>query len=446
MADDTQPLSLRDRIRQLEQAARSPLTSSASASASTFPPAAAAAATAGSHRGPTSAAAQSLAVEPVAQADDPLQSRQESKPYVSARSQTADQAAHGPRPTPPRPPPPPKPLAARPVWNSTKPRTDSVATDAPGVAPKLVPVERRSAAAVTTSGVIGRNSASAAGPTTVKVSTTAAPIHSRTDDATVTVDKPRSGYGAATPSPPAKPAVPARPAVATTSVARSPVSDPLRAGTLSRTALTSDSGRADSPRTSSNSVPTLPPRPTWAQKPPPTAARDPALEAPTSRGPGPVVLSTEYRNPLHWGTATPTASTKDIQVAPRSDGKPDSPALPPRPRWTPSPAMPDRAVSASEPAPPAAGDSRTAGANARRRYDRLFSQCLEASPSHSTVGTGGASRGGPSSERLDAALVGEVWRRSRLDDAVLRKIWCVLRRGPLFPRSRHLPDRTPWLR
>ncbi|KWU46522.1 hypothetical protein RHOSPDRAFT_31980 [Rhodotorula sp. JG-1b] len=385
------PLSLRDRIRQLEQAAHSPLTDGPSNRHTTTL----------ASKGPTSSprlhnatAVHSLAVQQVAHADDPLQQSVDAPtlpPAASPSTRTSGRSA----PPPPTPP--------RPVWVSSKARVTPTATLSPDMHP------------VAEAGRVDRDHATAgAGPSqaTLAGSDVAPGGEQSSTQASLQSDsRPASASGSIPPTTRSKPALPARPPAATVP---SPIlSDPPRPRSVSACSDVLDQVSPSS--TSTSAAPALPPRPAWARKPSPASSPG-SLPAGGSRVSAPAPTShLERRDSDLRGTASSAAgSTGGHPLAPfpaagALSGSSSSPALPPRPpRGTPSPA-PQKTDTKS---------SAVVAANARRRYDRLFSQCVEAAAAAAPA------RPSPGSEeRLDGAVIGELWRRNRLDDALLRRIW-----------------------
>ncbi|GAA5978033.1 hypothetical protein JCM10908_004202 [Rhodotorula pacifica] len=411
--DMAPPLSLRDRIRQLEQAAHSPLT---------FPSPTSTAA-----GGPTSTSTSirnALTVEQVSQADDPLQSAAATKPYAATSKGTGAESRKSLSP-PPKPP--------RPVWVSRAKENTEEATG--GTARPVFASGRRTDPDREASPGTGSAALLEATSTNLPLSTEppAAP-----STLTAEATKRRSAHGSDAPSLPTnKPSLPARLAETSSSSSSSSsrpatTSEPLRSSSVSST---------DSTATATAPAPALPPRPAWARKPSPSPSPSTSPTSPSTAGS--VALS-----PISGPAAnrpTPTAATvremPERTAVAGSSAAPSaissaSPALPPRPRWTPSPTPPASRPSAAEPSAPtvrAPSTSSAAGtlesANARRRYNRLFSQCVEATAS-SSAAVNGNRTGRAGQERLDAALVGELWRRSKLEDAVLRKIWNEVASSP----------------
>lgn len=382
------PLSLRDRIRQLEQAAHSPLTDGSSTLTS---------------KGPTSSprlhkatAAHSLTVQQVAHADDPLQQSVDAPrlpPAASPSTRTSGRSA----------PPPPKP--PRPVWVTSKAREAPAAPASIDTGSKVE----------TGRGERGRTSGGGGNPLTATLARSSDAAsggeHPSTQASLQSGSRPTSPSGSISPTSRSKPTLPARPPAATVP---SPIlSDPPRPRSVSACSDVLD--QVEPSRNGTSAAPALPPRPAWARKPSPAASPG-SLPIDGSRGSPPAPPSSHLgrRDSALRDTASSAAgstgghSLATFPAAGAFSGSSSSPALPPRPpRAPPSPA-PQKTDTKS---------SAVVAGNARRRYDRLFSQCLEA------AATARPSPG--SEERLDGAVIGELWRRSRLDDALLRRIWCV---------------------
>lgn len=393
--EDARPLSLRERIRQLEQAAHSPLTDTSSTRHNTTL----------ASKGPTSARRlqngtathTSLAVQQVAHADDPLQ--QSADPTRLSSASSPPSAARTSGRSAQVEPPPPKP--PRPVWvtsNARETPTDPLSIDTGSKA----------------GSGRGERDRIAGGGDSLARSSDAAPRreHPSTQAPLQGIPRPASPSGSISPTTRSiKPALPARPpAVTVTSPIRS---DPLPPSSASHP--TAASARVDSPGTGTPAAPALPPRPAWARKPSPaTSPGSPPASGWRESTPAPTFHSERQDSSLR-DTASSAGSTGTslAAVPPPAPGTlsgSSSPALPPRPqRGAPAPAPQQKTDTRS---------SAVVSANARRRYDRLFSQCVEAAAATARPTLG-------SEERLDGAVIGELWRRSRLDDAVLRRIWCV---------------------
>lgn len=400
--EEARPLSLRDRIRQLEQAAHSPLTEPSSTRHSTLT----------SSKGPTSSAqrrhhgtaAHSLSVQQVAHADDPLQQSHHAttlSPAISPSTPTSGRSA----------PPPLKP--PRPVWVSSRTR-DGAASGRNTDTRAEAETGRGDRDHATTGG--GPSQATLAGP---DVALRGAHPSTQITQAAHKIDSnSTSPSRSISPTMRSKPALPARPPAAT-------VTSPIRSDTPQSSSISHPSAaltRINPSGTDIPAPPALPPRPAWARKPSPAASPG-SLPIEGSRGSTPAPPSSHLgrRDSSRRDTASSAGSTGGTSPATfpaagavpgSSSSSSSSPALPPRPRGAPSPA-PRKTETKS---------SAVVAAYARRRYDRLFSQCVEAAAAAATARPPSVG----SEERLDGAVIGELWRRSRLDDAVLRRIWCVL--------------------
>jgi hypothetical protein len=393
--EDARPLSLRERIRQLEQAAHSPLTDTSSTRHTTTL----------ASKGPTSARRlqngtathTSLAVQQVAHADDPLQ--QSADPTSLSSASSPPSAARTSGRSAQVEPPPPKP--PRPVWVTTKARETPTA-----------PLSIDTGSEVEAGR--GERDRIAGGGDSLARSSDAAPRGEHLSTQAPLQGNPRPTSPSRSISPTTrsiKPALPARPpAVTVTSPTRS---DPPPPSSASHPA--SASARVDSPGTGTPAAPALPPRPAWARKPSPASSPgSPPASGWRESTPAPTFHPERQDSSLR-DTASSAGSTGTslAAVPPPAAGTlsgSSSPALPPRPpRGAPAPAPQQKTDTRS---------SAVVSANARRRYDRLFSQCVEAAAATARPTLG-------SEERLDGAVIGELWRRSRLDDAVLRRIWCV---------------------
>ncbi|GAA5898011.1 hypothetical protein JCM5296_001453 [Sporobolomyces johnsonii] len=230
-----------------------------------------------------------------------------------------------------------------------------------------------------------------------------------------------------------------------------------RAG--SGSALSPNPGRASSPSPSaaspavSSAAPKLPPRrsttldPLSASKvsPVPVAIapalpRRPSTTSTTTSASIPPPLP-QRKPTLPVSSAAATSSSASIARSPSST--PSRPFLPSKPTThdplsslprsassssslastsIPSSAPPVRAspTRSKKPLGPSTGLNgggaklRPIDPRARKRYDRLFEQCL------------GAPSEGGQADKLEGAVVKGLWERSRLPQAFLRKTWCVV--------------------
>ncbi|POY76650.1 hypothetical protein BMF94_0242 [Rhodotorula taiwanensis] len=391
-------LSLKDRIRQLEQAAQSPL---AGLSSSVRPTSSTANLT-GINPPPGSTR---LSSQPVEQSDDPLQSGRTTEPYAATRSNAASV-------------PPPKP--PRPVWVS-KAKGDTVAQGSDTTRAEATRVsaertepphgnEQANPPRLPTNGTVSR-------PATIaEASTASKPISQKSGEATLhsSTSAPKPELPSRPPKPPSLSA--SLDSTSTTSIRNASSPSPI-----------SQSSKSASAATPAQPAPGLPPRPAWARKQSPSPAPadngailDAGRSAPLSGSrqvPSGTVL-TRRDTTSTVKSVSSTGSLQSLQGPPSASPRPSpSPALPPRPRWTPPTSKP----ATEAPAPARTGTVTSNGGEpdadgaraARKRYDRLFERCL------GVVEAQYGSTGG----RLDGRVVVELWRRSRLDDVQLRQIW-----------------------
>ncbi|GAA5996390.1 uncharacterized protein JCM10292_007575 [Rhodotorula paludigena] len=238
------------------------------------------------------------------------------------------------------------------------------------------------------------------------------------------------------PRPPAKPteavssdrsspASPTRSAslnVASPSLAPSPSSapqlPPRRSATLSST--------SSSPASNGPS-PSLPPRPgagpapspRWVPPPPSTTTPSAGTPRAASTAPRPALASkATTHDPLSAALATaskpyapPSLSSQRLSSAYPSLSRASTQRQPARRPQVSSDSVPD-----ASPARKADGADPDTGA--RRRYVRVFEQCCAA-----TRADVGPQPGSGDEKTLAAPVVAELWRRSRLPDHELRKIW-----------------------
>ncbi|BGP46152.1 hypothetical protein JCM10450v2_001992 [Rhodotorula kratochvilovae] len=461
MSDTAPPLSLRERIKQLEQAAASPLVAPASSLPS-------------SPLGPTSPLA--LAPRPPLPAPKPRKSttpdavplNESSLPTpafnATARTVSPSAASTSTSTTPPSAPPSPRLPVAQMLarYNQQQPTTS-----APSTANGL----KTDPAATATSSLTAQGERPAS-PTTTR-STQPRPrfapqgsklpggaqgaeaaLSAQLGGASPTRSRAGSGTGAALAGSSGaqgesrkRPAPPPRPAVAVKKVAeeetpakevRSPPL-PARSATLAASSLTVSTGSPAPllpPRrsstvsvspTSGGGSPALPPRPSAnnaggssslptpraVPPPPPASQRPPA--APRSHSPSISRPSLPAKPTTHDPLSLAAASAAKPYAPPspsslRPSSAADARRSPQPARTSPSPAPSRPSASPAPPTPRRALDPR-----ARLRYTRLFEVLLAAEPGQ------GAGAGPP--PMVDPALVAGVWRRSGLPEGELRRVW-----------------------
>ncbi|GAA5833345.1 hypothetical protein JCM11251_005211 [Rhodosporidiobolus azoricus] len=186
----------------------------------------------------------------------------------------------------------------------------------------------------------------------------------------------------------------------------SPSLPPRRSSTLDLLSASVPTARTSLPQVA---APLLPPRPstsaasspsTTTPKAPPLPRRIPTLPSPATEPHPPVPPAPKSLLP----SSEPTTQDPLSSVSPK--GSPLPPSLPPKPSLRASRTSP--ATRKPPPPQPANGTSpaRPIDPEAKRRYVRLFEQC--------------AVKG---EDRVEAVVVAGVWRRSRLPDDVLKTIW-----------------------
>lgn len=438
------PLSLRDRIRQLEQAADAPVQQPRAPSPSTvtapLPPASPA-----SH-GTRTGAAPSGADEETAQGE--------------GRSGGATR----------RTPSPPRPQFAqlRALYNQSSPsasspakslKTESVKADplsaaAPSV--RAVALPQVAASSTLTSGapavpakpkpLWAREKHKDAGGAEVE----AGRLEEAARVATSVTEDSKEGSVSSTtakkaPAPPPSRARPvqtlktsqsASPKPADSAASSRSPSFPLRSATLDAPSpplapelppRRSTLGAPRLPASGSSTSPALPPRPSQFT----SASASPSLPA---RRPDPPprpgwVPPRSSASPASSRTSSPAPPAATSSTFPSSSARPPLPSKPasqdpltaplkPAAATSPAPSLPARKPTLAPASAPGTGSRNPAAA--RRRYDRVFDACVQAQ----------AGAGKENAERVSAEMVREVWKRSRLEDEVLGRIWCVARLPP----------------
>ncbi|GAA6001008.1 hypothetical protein JCM10207_007372 [Rhodosporidiobolus poonsookiae] len=182
-------------------------------------------------------------------------------------------------------------------------------------------------------------------------------------------------------------------------------------------------------------APSLPPRPTIStpappapSNPPPLPRRAPTLPSPLQAPPSstasdttaPVPPATRLLLPSSRLTTHDPLSSSSSSSSAGPSRAPSfatrrGPAVPPKPARAPSSAgggaFPPSSLSAPNGRAEQVAARRPLDPRARRRYDRVFEALLAAAP--------GEGEGG----KVQGVAVREVWRRSRLGDDVLRRVW-----------------------